>query len=43
MAAEKIAATYEDGVLEIDLPKVAEVKPKKITVATGKKKEKTDK
>lgn len=41
--AEKIAATYEDGVLEIDLPKVAEVKPKKITVATGKKKEKTDK
>jgi HSP20 family protein len=40
---EKIGATYEDGVLEIDLPKIAEVKPKKITVATGKKKEKTEK
>ena len=40
---EKIGATYQDGVLEIDLPKVAEIKPKRITVATGKKKEKTDK
>lgn len=40
--AEKIEATYEHEVLEIGLPKVAEAKPKKITVATGKKKEKTD-
>ena len=38
----KIKAHYEDGILEIDLPKAAEVKPKKITVAT-KKKEKESK
>ena len=41
--AEKIKASYEDGVLQIDLPKVAEVAPKKVTITTGKKKEKTDK
>ena len=40
--AGKIKAHYEDGILEIDLPKVAEVKPKKITVST-KKKEKESK
>ncbi len=38
--AKKIEASYEDGVLEVTLPKVAEVKPKKITVS-AKKKEKT--
>jgi HSP20 family protein len=30
--AKKIKATYEDGVLEIALPKVSEVKPKKIEI-----------
>ncbi len=35
--AGKIEANFEQGVLEITLPKVAEVKPKKIKVA-GKKK-----
>ena len=39
---KKIKAHYEDGILEIDLPKAAEVKPKKITVST-KKKEKESK
>ena len=38
----KIKASYEQGVLEITLPKVAEVKPKKITV-NMKKDEKTGK
>lgn len=37
MDASKIAADYEDGVLEVTLSKKAEVKPKKVTV---KKKEK---
>ena len=41
--AEKIGANFEDGVLEIDLPKAAEVKPKKITISARKKKEKTSK
>ncbi len=40
--AEKIEASFDDGVLEIDLPKVPEVKPKKITVS-AKKKEKASK
>ena len=40
--AEKIEASYEDGVLEVSLPKAAEVKPKKIPVST-KKKEKASK
>lgn len=35
--ATKIEASYEDGVLEVSLPKVAEVKPKKITISTKKK------
>ncbi|RLC62978.1 MAG: Hsp20/alpha crystallin family protein, partial [Chloroflexi bacterium] len=40
--AEKMEASYEDGVLEVSLPKAAEVKPKKIPVST-KKKEKASK
>ena len=40
--AEKVEAHYEDGILEIGLPKIAEVKPKKISVKT-KKKEKAGK
>ena len=40
--AKKIEASYEDGVLEVSLPKVPEVKPKKITVS-AKKKEPTKK
>jgi len=40
--AKKIEASYEDGVLEVNLPKAAEVKPKKISVS-AKKKEKTSK
>ncbi len=40
--AEKIEANYEDGVLEVTLPKAAEVKSKKVKVA-AKKKEKAGK
>lgn len=39
--SKKIEASYESGVLEISLPKVDEVKPKKISIST--KKEKTSK
>lgn len=39
--AKKIEASYEDGILEVTLPKTAEVKPKKITIA-ARKKEKTE-
>ena len=35
--AENIEASYEDGVLEVSLPKVPEVKPKKIAVSAKKK------
>jgi HSP20 family protein len=35
--ASKIDANFDKGVLEINLPKAPEVKPKKITVATRKK------
>ena len=35
---DKIAATFDKGVLEVDLPKAVQVKPKKISV-TAKKKE----
>ena len=35
--AKKIEASYDDGVLEVSLPKAPEVKPKKITVSTRKK------
>ncbi len=38
--AKKIEASFEDGVLEVILPKAAEVKPKKITVSTKKKEKK---
>ncbi|MDO8578993.1 MAG: Hsp20/alpha crystallin family protein [Dehalococcoidales bacterium] len=38
--ADKIEAKYEDGVLEVSLPKIAEVKPKRVKVATKKKTEK---
>jgi HSP20 family protein len=34
---KNIEASYENGVLEISLPKAAEVKPKKITVSAKKK------
>ena len=40
--AKKIEASYEDGVLEVSLPKAPEVKPKKIAVSS-KKKEKASK
>ena len=40
--AKKIEASYEDGVLEVIIPKAPEVKPKKISVS-AKKKEKTSK
>ena len=40
--AGKIEASYEDGVLEVSLPKAPEVKPKKISVS-AKKKEKASK
>jgi HSP20 family protein len=33
----KIEASYEDGVIEVTLPKTAEVKPKKIAVSAKKK------
>ena len=35
--ANKIEASFEDGVLEVTLPKSAEVKPKKIAVSAKKK------
>ncbi len=34
--ASKIAADFEDGVLEVTLPKAAEVKPKKVAVSKKK-------
>ena len=40
--AKKIEASYEDGVLEVSLPKAPEIKAKKIAVS-AKKKEKTSK
>ena len=40
--AKKIEASFKDGVLEVSLPKAAEVKPKKISVS-DKKKEKASK
>jgi HSP20 family protein len=35
--ASKIKASYEEGVLQVTLPKAAEVKPKKVSVAARKK------
>jgi HSP20 family protein len=40
--AKKIEASFENGVLEVNLPKAPEVKPKKITIS-AKKKEKASK
>jgi len=38
---EKIEAKYENGILEITIPKVETAKPKKIKVAVGEGKQKT--
>ncbi len=35
--ADRITGNFDKGVLEIDLPKAAEVKPKKVSVTTKKK------
>ncbi len=35
--AKKITASFDDGVLEVSLPKAPEVKPKKISVSAKKK------
>jgi HSP20 family protein len=35
--AKKIEASYDDGVLEIILPKAPEIKPKKVTITTKRK------
>ena len=35
--ADKITANFDKGVLEIDLPKAIEIKPKKVGVTTNKK------
>jgi len=40
--ANKIEADYEEGVLEVSLPRAPEVKPKKVAVS-AKKKEKVSK
>ena len=34
---DRIAANFDKGVLEIDLPKAVEVKPRKVSVTTKKK------
>ncbi|MDH5695406.1 MAG: Hsp20/alpha crystallin family protein [Dehalococcoidia bacterium] len=34
---KKIEASYDDGVLEVSLPKAAEIKPKKVAVSAKKK------
>ncbi len=41
--ASKIEASYEDGILEVTLPKTAGVKPKKVTVSAKKKTSKSAK
>ena len=40
---DRIAANFDKGVLEIDLPKSVEVKPKKVSVTTKKKPKKAAK
>jgi HSP20 family protein len=37
MDADKIEASFEDGVLEVVIPKSAKMKPKKVAVAAKKK------
>ncbi len=37
---DKIEASYEDGVLEVNLPKTPEVKPKKVGISVKKKADK---
>jgi len=37
VAAEKAGATSEDGIVTITVPKLEEVKPKKVSIATTKK------
>ena len=39
--AKKIEANYEDGVLEVSLPKAVEAKPEKIAISTKKKEKAT--
>ena len=41
--SKKIEASYEDGVLEVSLPKAAKSKSKKVTVSAKKKKDKANK
>ena len=41
--ADRITANFDKGVLEIDLPKAVEVKPKKVRVTTKKKEKKAAK
>src|SRR5579884_560302 len=36
---EQIKAGYHDGVLELHIPKPAEIKPKKITISSGSQKQ----
>jgi HSP20 family protein len=38
--ADKIEASYGDGVLEVSLPKAAKIKPKKVAVSAKKKQSK---
>jgi HSP20 family protein len=42
VAPDNIEANFDKGVLEISLPKIAEVKPKKVKVSTGKKEKMTE-
>jgi HSP20 family protein len=35
--AQKIEAIYEDGMLEVSLPKIPEIKPKKVSISAKKK------
>jgi HSP20 family protein len=39
---DKIEANYEDGILEVEIPKTLAVKPKKVTVSAKKKGKSTE-